>query len=478
MIKPIPVVISLFLFSILSSSYTQANPSVEEVSYSSSDKTNINAYWIPTSHSKTSPTIVLFHQAGASARGEYQDIYPKLVESGFSVLMVDLRSGGKRFGGINKTVEQLNNKKFSYCDAYPDMQASLNWLKTKGLSGPVIVWGSSYSAGLVFKLAAENKNEVDGVLGFSPASGKPMQGCRPDEHLKEITVPAIAFRPDTEMEYDSVKVQAELFKGEGIPYVAIKNGVHGSSMLVEKRTKHNMQHAWQKVDNFLAQFKALPSAKNTESVSLVVNGWELKADLQLVSSKQKLPAVLLLHKAAGTKDEYIDMSMELAKLGIASLRIDLRGHGLSTNKGSFEEPYRDNRSLLNGTEADVIAAYNWLKQHPAIDPKRIAVVGASYSGERMAIAARSNEYAKAYIALSPGDFSDESIIDIDKNGKPWLFVRAKIERDFFDDLYQGISDLSHTAEIWVIPGKSHATRLLTHDKSLAGRLSLWINKHL
>ena len=254
MIKRLSALNILICFTVICNLDINAQTSLVELSFSSEDKTMVSAYWQTSTKPKISPTIVLFHQASASARGEYKDIYPKLVSEGFNVLMVDLRSGGSKFGGINKTVKQLNNKKFSYCEAYPDMSATLSWLKTQNLSGPVVVWGSSYSAGLAFKLTAENK-DIDGVLGFSPASGKPMQGCRPDGYLEKIAVPAIAFRPASEMEYGSVKAQADIFKTHDIPYVSIKDGVHGSSMLVEERTKHNMQHAWHQVLTFLSQFK-------------------------------------------------------------------------------------------------------------------------------------------------------------------------------------------------------------------------------
>jgi len=255
MIKKIVAI--MVLLSIQISADDHAINSFEDVSFNVPNNTKVYAYWAPTTQADSSPSIILFHQAGSSALGEYQEIYPKLLAEGFNVLMVDLRSGGNRFNSSNKTVAELDGKEFSYCEAYPDMVASLKWLKTKKLSGPVIVWGSSYSAGLVFNLAADNKGKVDGVLGFSPASGKPMEGCDFDVHLKNISVPAIAFRPKSEMKYDFIKAQVYIFKTFDIPTIIIKNGVHGSSMLVEKRTHHNMQQAWQEVLIFLNQFKTI-----------------------------------------------------------------------------------------------------------------------------------------------------------------------------------------------------------------------------
>ena len=248
------LVIVIYLIGFSTSFNVFAADSSNQITFLAADQSSVYAYLHQSSAPKTSATIVLFHQAGSSSRGEYINIYPRLVAEGFNVLLVDLRSGAGKFGGINQTVEHHNGKKFSYCEAYPDMTATIKWLDSQSLSGPVIIWGSSYSAGLVFQLAAKNK-QVKGVLGFSPASGKPMAGCRPDEYLEKLSVPAIAFRPATEMEYASVKAQAEKFKTLNIPYISIENGVHGSSMLDTKRTKHSTQKAWHEVLSFLNQFK-------------------------------------------------------------------------------------------------------------------------------------------------------------------------------------------------------------------------------
>jgi hypothetical protein len=55
------------------------------------------------------------------------------------------------------------------------------------------------------------------------------------------------------MAYDSVIAQAKVFKSKGLPYISIENGVHGSSMLVEKRTEHNMDKAWKVVNKFITK---------------------------------------------------------------------------------------------------------------------------------------------------------------------------------------------------------------------------------
>ncbi|GAB5379090.1 MAG: hypothetical protein Alis2KO_04310 [Aliiglaciecola sp.] len=46
-----------------------------------------------------------------------------------------------------------------------------------------------------------------------------------------------------ETRYESVQLQQKVFQQANIPYVINKNGAHGSSMLVESRTKQDMSVA-------------------------------------------------------------------------------------------------------------------------------------------------------------------------------------------------------------------------------------------
>ena len=61
------------------------------VNFPTSDGLKVYADYY-SSHNKRGPLIILYHQAGFS-RGEFRHIAPRLVELGFNVLAVDLRSG-------------------------------------------------------------------------------------------------------------------------------------------------------------------------------------------------------------------------------------------------------------------------------------------------------------------------------------------------------------------------------------------------
>ena len=112
------------------------------------------------------PLVVAFHQAESSS-AEYAPIAPRLVRAGFSVLAIDQRSGDGAFGGSNRTVAALGHST-PYDAALPDLEAALAWAKADANGAPVVVWGSSYSAALVFVLAAAHPGDISGVVAFSP----------------------------------------------------------------------------------------------------------------------------------------------------------------------------------------------------------------------------------------------------------------------------------------------------------------------
>lgn len=443
----------------------------DEVEFSGHDGLTIYAYWSEAAQTEAGakmPTVLLFHMAGASARGEYEETVPTLNVAGYHTLAVDLRSGGDRLGAPNKTAARLADTSIGYCDVYPDLEAALNWATQQPAVGPIVAVGSSFSAGLVVQLAANRGDMLAGAVAFSPASGEPMAACRPENYLAQVEIPLIAFRPDREMAIESVQAQAKAFAEQSVQYIEIAGGRHGSLMLRESQTGREMAHAWRPL---LAFMEGAAKTKG-EVVKIAVDGWELKGELIVPDRSERVPAVLLLHGAAKTRARHAGLARELAARGIASLRLDLRAHGESTNKGTFRQPWADHRYLLDGTERDIVAALELLVADPRIDRDRIGTVSASYSGEFAAKALTVSAAGKAHVSLAPGSFSDESILAIDPSGEPWFFVRAEEEFDFFDDIFGFIAENSG-AETLTLPGDAHADALLEAHPSLVRMLGSW-----
>ena len=205
-------------------------------------------YPLKDDEKKTAPVVLLFHQAGAS-RHEYSYIAPRLNDLGFHALAIDQRSGGPRWGE-NTTVEKLGDSA-DYLAALADLEAAWAWVSDSGYSGKKLVWGSSYSAALVFLLAA-NHPEIDGLLSFSPGE---YLGSRTDEVRKaaqKVEQPVLVLTPENER--DRAKTVVSVIPGDKTLFVIPENAVHGSSMLVPDRNP-GAEEIWPEVVAFLEQFR-------------------------------------------------------------------------------------------------------------------------------------------------------------------------------------------------------------------------------
>jgi dienelactone hydrolase len=144
----------------------------EKVEFPSGDDLTITAdVYFADQNDHGLPFVCLFHQAGFS-RGEYQEIAPRLVELGYNCMAVDARSGKQVNGVVNETAQRAQDAKKGqdYGHALPDIVAALQYARDNYADGPLIAWGSSYSASLVLKASAENEDLVDGTLSFAPNS--------------------------------------------------------------------------------------------------------------------------------------------------------------------------------------------------------------------------------------------------------------------------------------------------------------------
>lgn len=244
---------SIFLILVLS--FTVSIFGQKTIIFKAKDDLEVTADLYLTDDAKA-PMIVLFHQAGWS-RGEYKEIAPKLNKLGFNCLAVDQRSGGEINDVSNETFKKAEGKGLStnYVDAIPDMNAAIDYVKANYKeASKTLIWGSSYSAGLVLKIAAERK-DIDGALSFSPGEYYSKQGKPKDwikSTAKNITVPT--FITSAKLEKKSWwDIAAEIPEENRAYFLPTKLGKHGSRALWEKFS--DSAEYWKAVEEFLALFQ-------------------------------------------------------------------------------------------------------------------------------------------------------------------------------------------------------------------------------
>lgn len=206
--------------------------------------------------------ILLFHQAGWS-RGEYREIAPKLVKRGYRVMAVDQRSGGAVNGVQNETHYRAARMGLGrdYLNAYADMKAALVYARKELGAQRVIVWGSSYSAALTFRLAAEHANDVSAVMAFSPGEYYKAEGR---DYIRNFAarVNHPVFVTSSKKERGQVKPIADASPAEKkVLFTPASKGQHGSRALWRKWRDSDVY--WAAVNGFLDRYApAMPPSED------------------------------------------------------------------------------------------------------------------------------------------------------------------------------------------------------------------------
>jgi dienelactone hydrolase len=194
--------------------------------------------------------ILLFHQAGSS-KAEYATIAPRLAAAGFTALAIDQRSGGTLYGP-NETVSRLG-RPATYEDAKADLEAALDWALLRHL--PIILWGSSYSAALVFEVAAEQ--QVSAILAFSPGEYLETSGVV-SRAAGRVQVPIYVTSSSDADEIQAGRAILSAAPARVKTQFVPKFGVHGSSTLIEARNPKGAAENWNHVLAFLSALSKSP----------------------------------------------------------------------------------------------------------------------------------------------------------------------------------------------------------------------------
>jgi pimeloyl-ACP methyl ester carboxylesterase len=92
----------------------------------------------------------------------------------------------------------------------------------------------------------------------------------------------------------------------------------------------------------------------------------------LLSPSPKVPGILFVHGWGGSQQRDLARAKNITGLGCVCLTFDLRGH----EKTESQKKSVTREQNLN----DLVAAYDKLVTHPAVDTTAIAVIGSSYGG--------------------------------------------------------------------------------------------------
>ncbi len=182
------------------------------------------------------------------------------------------------------------------------------------------------------------------------------------------------------------------------------------------------------------------------------------------------PAVLLLPMRGGRRQDWDSIAESLQQAGIASLALDLRGHG---ETGGTED--------WTLAVEDVSAAQAWLAARPEVDPHRRGTVGASI-GANLALAhAARDPDVRAIALLSPGlDYfrvTIEGLMGL-YGSRSILLVASEKDGYSAETVLTLAQEAEGPAELVVYPGGAHGTEMFFTQSSLLDTLIEFLHSSL
>lgn len=216
---------------------------------------------------------------------------------------------------------------------------------------------------------------------------------------------------------------------------------------------------------------AAPAVAAGRPVTLVAaDGTTLTATFY-EASPRPAPAVVLVHMLGRSKDEWSVLAERLDDIGIATLAIDLRGHGRSAGNGAE----------LAAMAADVKAGLGWLAEQPAVRPDLLGVVGASLGASLAATAAADTPSVRAVGLISPS--LDYRGVRLDAGlmrrlGDRAVWMTASTEDPYALRTVKELSVGAPVAEQRLSGVRGHGTALLWSDPELARALVDWLRRTL
>ncbi len=192
---------------------------------------------------------------------------------------------------------------------------------------------------------------------------------------------------------------------------------------------------------------------------------------------------LLLHMMPADRKSWRGLSQKLSEQGMASLAIDLRGHGESVSSSRAKSRDLDYRTFSDAqhqaSRLDVDAALAWLKSK-GYDASRVVVIGASIGANLAIDAAAHYPEIKKVVMLSGGlDFrgvaTELSARKLSVNSR--VFLVASADDDYSLQSHRTLAKLLGVrATIKEFKTAGHGTTMFGHEPKLLDDIVQWIMK--
>ena len=218
------------------------------------------------------------------------------------------------------------------------------------------------------------------------------------------------------------------------------------------------------------------------------DGFTLKGTLTVPPGPGRHAAVILAHQFRSDRGGWAPLTEKLLGQGIATLALDLRGHGLSTDRNgevvAVGEDFLASAKKVgfDHIPQDLEQAAAWLRKQPGIDGRRLGLAGSSV-GALSALLAAPKVHAVAVLALSPagnaafGEGTEGHLKGAVSRARAAVFTLAS-EEDL--EAWQNSKSLTGLPGVYAkgVPGKAHGFDFFApHGDTMAVFLGEYLRRH-
>lgn len=203
------------------------------------------------------------------------------------------------------------------------------------------------------------------------------------------------------------------------------------------------------------------------------------------TSPTTVGAAILIHAYPNTKESWGAFQVVLAKRGISSLAIDLRGHGESIHtqdgKAIDYRAFSDEETL--SSMSDLHGAYEWIRSR-GIDRESVAFIGASIGANFALKMLEEYPSAPAGVLLSPGmnyhgvDI-ERTIENICTQQSVWIAASAEDDDESFKASQMIFDQLMVDKKMFKrLRRAGHGTMMIEGDAVLSGEIADWVRDRI
>ncbi len=219
----------------------------------------------------------------------------------------------------------------------------------------------------------------------------------------------------------------------------------------------------------------LAAAPATREMSLKTpDGYTIKGTLTLPEGKGRKPVVVLAHQFRSDRNGWTSLATELHARGIATLALDLRGHGSSTDKAGQAVSVSDDFVAsakavgFDRIPGDLAQAVKWVRTQPGIHPRRLGLAGSSVGGFSVLLAAAKVQ-PDAVLALSPAGsiaFGDKARVELKEAVQKAFTATFVMSSEEDGDAAENLQALRELPGVYakLLKGKDHGFAYLPEQK--------------